>query len=193
MAITAVAKAATEAAEAAEADAAVTGAPGPTAWRLRHRNGTSGTFELTSVPLSFEGRTAWLQAAHDLGRLHRTEEALRELRRRYRDIVETATEGVWIIDAEARTTFVNATMAQMMDYAPADMIGRPLTDSAAIVERQGQDRRAAAAPAQILSTGSRTTVDGRSLVPGGSTVANVNDCLTRYFLYFPIDRIQLPD
>ncbi len=52
--------------------AAAAGAPGPTIWRLRHRNDTVGTFELKSAPLSFEGRTAWQQAAQDLGRQHRT-------------------------------------------------------------------------------------------------------------------------
>jgi PAS domain-containing protein/DNA-binding CsgD family transcriptional regulator len=35
-----------------------------------------------------------------------------------------APEGVWVIDAEARTTFVSERMAQMLRRAPSDIVGR---------------------------------------------------------------------
>ena len=44
----------------------------------------------------------------------------------YRRIVETAVEGIWTIDAEARTDFVNPKMAAMLGYTPEEMIGSPL-------------------------------------------------------------------
>jgi PAS domain S-box-containing protein len=47
---------------------------------------------------------------------------------RYRLIVETASEGIWTIDAESRTDFVNAKMAAMLGYAPAEMLGRSMMD-----------------------------------------------------------------
>jgi PAS domain S-box-containing protein len=47
---------------------------------------------------------------------------------RYRQIVETANEGIWTIDASARTDFVNSKMAAMLGYTPAEMLGRPLDD-----------------------------------------------------------------
>src|ERR1044071_7967264 len=43
---------------------------------------------------------------------------------RYRNIVETASEGIWIIDGQARTTFVNPRLAEMFGYAPDEMLGR---------------------------------------------------------------------
>src|ERR1044072_1715800 len=43
---------------------------------------------------------------------------------RYRNIVDTASEGIWIIDAQARTTFVNPRLAEMFGYAPDEMLGR---------------------------------------------------------------------
>jgi PAS domain S-box-containing protein len=46
----------------------------------------------------------------------------------YQRIVETAQEGIWTIDAEARTSFVNPKMAAMLGYAPEEMLGRPLLD-----------------------------------------------------------------
>jgi two-component system cell cycle sensor histidine kinase/response regulator CckA len=54
------------------------------------------------------------------------ESATRE--REYRRIVETATEGIWGVDAEHRTTFVNERLASMLGYTVAEMIGRPVFD-----------------------------------------------------------------
>ncbi|MEG4972933.1 PAS domain S-box protein [Microcoleus sp. K4-B3] len=54
------------------------------------------------------------------------EEALRESEEKYRCIVETADEGIWIIDAEGKTTFVNQKMADMLCCTPEEMIGESL-------------------------------------------------------------------
>lgn len=56
------------------------------------------------------------------------EEALLEGERRYRQIVETTHEGIWIIDPESRTTFVNAQMARMLGYSPEEMLGMSMYD-----------------------------------------------------------------
>ena len=56
------------------------------------------------------------------------QEALRRSEQRYRRIVETAREGVWVHDLEGRTTFVNARMAEMLGYTVGDLEGRPLID-----------------------------------------------------------------
>jgi PAS domain S-box-containing protein len=53
--------------------------------------------------------------------------ALRASEERYRHIVETTSEGVWTIDAGARTTFVNLRMAEMLGYEVGEMLGRPLS------------------------------------------------------------------
>jgi PAS domain S-box-containing protein len=53
-------------------------------------------------------------------------EALQESEARYRRLVETAEEGVWVIDAENWTTFVNDKMAWMLGYHVEEMLGRPL-------------------------------------------------------------------
>lgn len=47
---------------------------------------------------------------------------------KYRRIVETAGEGIWLIDAESRTTFVNQRMAEMLGYSVEEMLGRSLFD-----------------------------------------------------------------
>ena len=54
------------------------------------------------------------------------EEALRESEEKYRCIVETADEGIWMIDAEGKTTFVNQKMADMLGCTVEETIGEPL-------------------------------------------------------------------
>jgi hypothetical protein len=54
--------------------------------------------------------------------------ALRQSEDRYRQIVETAREGIWLLDAAARTTYVNRHMAEMLGYTPLEMQGRRLLE-----------------------------------------------------------------
>jgi two-component system cell cycle sensor histidine kinase/response regulator CckA len=54
--------------------------------------------------------------------------ARRRAEERYRLIVETASEGIWTIDLEGRTTFVNRKLAHLFGLTPEAMIGRPIPD-----------------------------------------------------------------
>lgn len=56
------------------------------------------------------------------------EEKLWKCEEKYRSIVETANEGVWITDMEAVTTFVNQRMAEMLGYTTEEMIGKTAID-----------------------------------------------------------------
>jgi len=42
-------------------------------------------------------------------------------------IVDTANEGIWVMNAEDITTFVNKKMADMLDYTVQEMIGQPIS------------------------------------------------------------------
>ena len=53
------------------------------------------------------------------------EERLRASEERFRSIVETTLVGVWVLDCEGRTTFVNQRAAEMLGYEPAEMLGQP--------------------------------------------------------------------
>ena len=82
------------------------------------------------VPLlDAEGRCREIQSVgRDITERKKTEEALRNSEERYRQIVDTAMEGVWSVDHEANTTFVNRRMADLLGYREAEMVGRPLFD-----------------------------------------------------------------
>ena len=59
---------------------------------------------------------------------HAAEEALRASEQKYRRIVETSQEGVWVIDADAKTSYVNSRMAEMLGEDASAVIGAPLLD-----------------------------------------------------------------
>jgi len=72
------------------------------------------------------GRTIAFLTVNDITERHHAATALRASEERYRQIVETSQEGIWQIDADSNTTFVNPKMAQMLGYSPAEMAGAPL-------------------------------------------------------------------
>jgi PAS domain S-box-containing protein len=74
----------------------------------------------------------------------RTEASLLKLQtseEKYRRIVETANEGIWVIDAETQTTYVNTQMAQMLGYTVAEMLGRSSFDFIHEVDRAAAQQR----------------------------------------------------
>jgi diguanylate cyclase (GGDEF)-like protein/PAS domain S-box-containing protein len=71
------------------------------------------------------GRSAIVR---DISDRKRADHAVRESEDRYRRIVETAFEGIWVIDTENTTTLVNRQMAEMVGYSVEEMLGRPATE-----------------------------------------------------------------
>ena len=57
-------------------------------------------------------------------------EELRKSESKYRHIVETANEGVWIFNSSFETIYVNEKMAQMLGYSREEMLGRFIWDFA---------------------------------------------------------------
>src|SRR5215475_2112161 len=58
----------------------------------------------------------------------RTDEAIRESEMKYRRIVETTNEGVWLLDPTFHNSYVNRQMAEMLGYEPDEMLGRSVFD-----------------------------------------------------------------
>lgn len=72
-------------------------------------------------------------------------EAAREARRqgqaRYRDIADTASEGIWMLDSGLLTCFVNRRMAEMLGVPVEEMVGKPVL--AFLFEKDVEPERAA--------------------------------------------------
>ncbi len=53
--------------------------------------------------------------------------ALRDSEFRYRRIVDTSNEGIWVVGEDIITSFVNERMADMLGYPAEEMIGKPVS------------------------------------------------------------------
>lgn len=91
--------------------------------------------------------------------------ALRSSEKKYRQIVETSREGIWMIDAEARTNYINQRMSEMLGYSVEEMLGKSVfdfMDSEARVEAERAFERRKQGVAEQRETGFRCK-DGTTL------------------------------
>jgi len=58
----------------------------------------------------------------------RTRRALHEREQQYRTIVETAQEGIWVIDRQYHTTYINQRMTELLGYVNNEVLGRSVFD-----------------------------------------------------------------
>ena len=54
--------------------------------------------------------------------LRRSLDSLQSSDASFRQMVETAQEGIWIVDRDGRTTYVNRQMAQLLGYGEDELI-----------------------------------------------------------------------
>ena len=89
-----------------------------------------GHFLVSISPLyDSEGKIiGGIHVARDINERKQAEERLKESEEKYRNIVETANEGIWITDSEARTTYVNKKMAEMLGCSQEGMFDRSVGD-----------------------------------------------------------------
>ena len=66
----------------------------------------------------------WVAVHSDITESKKIEDALRKKEEQYRNIVETSVEGIWIIDKQGNTSFVNNQMAKLLGYTVDEMINR---------------------------------------------------------------------
>jgi PAS domain S-box-containing protein len=106
----------------------------------------SGRYECEYRILRFDGSIRWISdkgrvvfdehgtparltgVATDITDKLQAEPSLRESEEQFRTIVETANEGVWLLDLSGNILFANRRMAEILGYAVAEIIGHSITD-----------------------------------------------------------------
>ena len=97
--------------------------------RYRRKDGSTVWVQINaSMTYDDNQRKYSLGHVYDISRRKGAEDELRSSEQRYREIVETTSEGVWMLDADQSTTFVNRRMAEMLGYEIEEMLGRPPRD-----------------------------------------------------------------
>lgn len=69
-----------------------------------------------------------IQASRSEKKRQDSESALRASEERYRQIVETSNEGIWLLDAQGKTSFVNPQVLQMLGYTEEEIFNQSLFD-----------------------------------------------------------------
>lgn len=91
---------------------------------LQTKDGRSRQVEFVSNVYLVNGKNVIQCNIRDITGRKQAEAALIKGERQYRQIVETAQEGVWVVDKENRTTLVNKRLASMLGYTAAEMMGK---------------------------------------------------------------------
>jgi PAS domain S-box-containing protein len=68
--------------------------------------------------------TDMIGTIHDITEHKNAGQKIEESEKRFRQIVETAQEGIWMIDVNNQTIFVNKKMCEIMEYTEEEMMGR---------------------------------------------------------------------
>ena len=93
-----------------------------------HRDGREIPVEISFSDMQIDGHRIFGAFMRDITQRVQQRQALQRSEERHRRIVETAEEGIWMIDAATVTTFVNPKMARMLGYEAEEMLGRPMYD-----------------------------------------------------------------
>jgi diguanylate cyclase (GGDEF)-like protein/PAS domain S-box-containing protein len=119
------------------------------------RDGSEFPVAITIWAIELGGQWRFNAFLEDITEQAAARQALLDSEERYRSIVETAQEGVWLFDTTGRTTFVNSKLSEMLGYPSEEMVGRPATEFADVTD--------AAAVIAHLGGGPRTGVDRAEL------------------------------
>ncbi|WP_324282845.1 PAS domain S-box protein [Cyanobacterium aponinum UTEX 3221] len=115
-------------------------------WRIIRADSQPRLIQIsTCIVQKMDNSTHILALMQDVTEQKRAEKALKQSESRYRKIVETANEGIWILNKKGITTFVNQTLADMLGYSIENIWGKSflsfMKDSQKVVAQQLFEKR----------------------------------------------------
>ena len=93
---------------------------------LQSADGSTACVLISARVIELRGQRHVLATINSITQRVQAEAALRESEARYRRIIDTTNDGIWAIDEQGITNFVNRRMAEMLGYPPEELIGRSL-------------------------------------------------------------------
>jgi len=111
-----------------------------------HEERLAGDFFVSVFPLrdSTGCLVGSVHVAHDITEKKRAEKVLRDSEARYRSLVETAQEGIGIVDLDENIIFVNQAYADLLGYRKEELLGlnlRELADEAEFAKYREETRQ----------------------------------------------------
>jgi PAS domain S-box-containing protein len=95
-------------------------------YRYRHADGHYCWIESVGTRVAPDGPEAasLVISSRDVTERRQAQETIRQSEERYRNLVETAYDWVWEVDAEARYIYASPKVTELLGYAPVEVIGR---------------------------------------------------------------------
>jgi PAS domain S-box-containing protein len=146
-------------------DLELTGRYGPYEKEYIHKDGHFVPVRLSGTILEKNGIKYIWSSVEDITEEKNAEAQLRESEERYRQIVETAQEGIWLIDEHHKTSFVNKRLCEMLGYSSAEMMGKELFY---FMDEEG--RKIAMTSLEKGRQGSTDALDFRFITKEGATI-----------------------
>jgi PAS domain S-box-containing protein len=113
-----------------------------TRFELRTAFGFNRPVEVSAAPIVRDGRFAGVHgSARDVGDRERLERELRESEARYRYLVESSPDLVWMTDAAGRLTYLSDRARPVVGWDPAELLGRSFADVARPADRRAAGTR----------------------------------------------------
>jgi PAS domain S-box-containing protein/putative nucleotidyltransferase with HDIG domain len=101
--------------------------PRPFEVTYTHKNGSARYAEIYfNFIKSGHKTTGILVVQDDVTEKKKEKEELNHLARKYQQLLENLQQGIWTIDENGNTTYVNQAMSEMLGYSPQEMQGRHL-------------------------------------------------------------------
>jgi len=94
------------------------------AFRIINRDGDSKWMELNAVLINWEGRAATLNFMSDITDRKRMEEALREGEERFRSLIQSLSDMIFIIDLSGQITYESPSVSRILGYEPGYFISK---------------------------------------------------------------------
>ncbi len=100
-------------------------------FEIQGMKGTRRWMETYAVPFvnPITTHTEHLAVTHDITERKKDEVRIQQLHQKNQLILSSAGEGIYGLDLEGKTTFVNPSAAKMLGYDPEELIGSPMHDT----------------------------------------------------------------
>jgi PAS domain S-box-containing protein len=96
--------------------------------RHRRKDGSFLDVEISSNGVIIKGQKLVFCVCRDITKRKKAQKALFESEKKYHNLIENLQEGIWVIDKDAMTTFVNQPMTDMLGYSTEEMMDKHLFD-----------------------------------------------------------------
>lgn len=96
--------------------------------KKKRKDSTEFWTEMIVTQIDFKGEKASLSINHDITNRILANKALKESEEKYRELIDTTSEGFWLLNTELRTVDVNKSLCNMLGYNKEEIVGKSPLD-----------------------------------------------------------------